>query len=259
MESKKYYWLKLDLNFFDKEEIKLIEGMPNGKDYIIFYMKLLLKSANTNGKLMFRNVIPYTVEMLSRVTNTNPDTVRTATDLFVQLGMMQRLDDGALFILETEKMVGCETEYARKKREYREKKSSILLDIPKTKKDNVRQEIEIEKEIEKDINNTTSSKDDEVCFEDFWNIYDKKRGKKKSLSYWKKKKFTLEKAKEVIEIVKKYVSNTDKQYRKDPERYIRDNCWEDEVIIKKNTQVSIASQLEDVEDVDEWENWRNDK
>ena len=36
-ESKKYYWLKLNLDFFDREEVKLIENMPNGKEYIILY------------------------------------------------------------------------------------------------------------------------------------------------------------------------------------------------------------------------------
>lgn len=164
-DTKKYYWLKLDVNFFDKEEIRLIEGMPNGKDYIIFYMKLLLKGANTDGKLMFRNVIPYTVEMLSNVTNTNPDTVRTATDLFVQLNMMERLDDGALFMLETSNMVGSETIFAKKKREYRlkkdiEKKALTLKDNSKTKKDIVRQEkeLDLDKEIEKDKNNNSSKK-----------------------------------------------------------------------------------------------------
>ena len=42
--TKKYFWLKLKNNFFDREEIKLIEAMINGKDYIIFYMKMILKS-----------------------------------------------------------------------------------------------------------------------------------------------------------------------------------------------------------------------
>ena len=36
-QKKKYYWLKLKDDFFDKDEVKIIEGQPNGKDYIIFY------------------------------------------------------------------------------------------------------------------------------------------------------------------------------------------------------------------------------
>ena len=149
--NKKYYWLKLDVTFYDREEIQLIESMPNGYKYINFYMKLLLKSANSEGRLMFKDVIPYTDEMLATITRMDIDVVRSAIKIFLELGLMQRLDDGALFMLETEKMVGCETEWARKKREYREKKKiEILEDKSKTKKDIVRQEIEIEKDIEID-------------------------------------------------------------------------------------------------------------
>lgn len=165
--SKKYYWLKLTVDFFEREEIKLIENMKNGKEYIIFYMKLLLKSVNSEGKLVFKDVIPYTEDMLATITGTNIDIVTRAVELFLGLDLMQKLDDGALFMLETQKMIGHETEWARKKREYREKKkiealedkSGTKKDIvqigEKTKKDNVLQEIEkeidIEIEREKDI------------------------------------------------------------------------------------------------------------
>lgn len=161
--SKKYYWLKLTVDFFEREEIKLIENMKNGKEYIIFYMKLLLKSVNSEGKLLFKDVIPYTDDMLATVTGTDIDVVRSAVNLFLKLDLMQKLDDGALFMLETQKMIGHETEWARKKREYREKKKvealenksgtkkDIVLIDEKTKKDIVLQEIDIEIEKEIDI------------------------------------------------------------------------------------------------------------
>lgn len=161
--SKKYYWLKLTVDFFEREEIKLIENMKNGKEYIIFYMKLLLKSVNSEGKLLFKDVIPYTDDMLATVTGTDIDVVRSAVNLFLKLDLMQKLDDGALFMLETQKMIGHETEWARKKREYREKKKVEALEdksgtkkdiVPidkKTKKDIVLQEIEKDIDIEEDI------------------------------------------------------------------------------------------------------------
>ncbi len=138
--TQRYYWLKLQENFFERDEVKIIESMPNGKDYILFYLKLMLKSINDSGKLMFKNTIPYTPDMLSTITGTNIDVVRVAVDTFIKLGLMEKLDDGALFMAEINKMLGTETEYAQKKREYREKKMSELLeDKAKTKKDNVRQ------------------------------------------------------------------------------------------------------------------------
>lgn len=161
--SKKYYWLKLTVDFFEREEIKLIENMKNGKEYIIFYMKLLLKSVNSEGKLLFKDVIPYTDDMLATVTGTDIDVVRSAVNLFLKLDLMQKLDDGALFMLETQKMIGHETEWARKKREYREKKKVEALEdksgtkkdiVPideMTKKDIVLQEIEKDIDIEEDI------------------------------------------------------------------------------------------------------------
>lgn len=148
--SKKYFWLKLNVDFFEREEVKLIENMPNGKEYIIFYMKLLLKSANSDGKLLFKDVIPYTEDMLATVTGINVDVVRTAVKLFLKLGLMQKLSDGALFMLETQKMIGCETEYAKKKREYREKKKvEAIKDKSGTKKDVVQIEDRTKKDIEK--------------------------------------------------------------------------------------------------------------
>lgn len=110
-------------NFFEREEIKVIENMPNGKDYIIFYLKLLLKSISTEGKLKFRNVIPYTPEMLSAITGTDIDTVRVAIELFTKLDLMEIWDDGTLFMIETQNMIGSETDSARRVRKHRQKKA----------------------------------------------------------------------------------------------------------------------------------------
>ena len=40
----KYYWLKLHKDFFKRHDVSIIEDMPNGKDYILFYLKLLVET-----------------------------------------------------------------------------------------------------------------------------------------------------------------------------------------------------------------------
>jgi predicted phage replisome organizer len=90
-QTKHYYWLKLHNDFFNRDEIKIIKGMPNGKDYLIFYLELMLKSINTKGTLMFKDTIPYTPEMLSSITQTSIDTVRVAIDAFAKLGLIEIL------------------------------------------------------------------------------------------------------------------------------------------------------------------------
>ena len=158
MATKKYYWLKLNLDFFEREEIRIIEDMPNGKEYCYFYMKLLVKSANSDGLLVFRGGVPYTLEMLASLTNTNIDIVRSAVKLFLNLGMMQRLEDKTLYLHEVQNMLGCETEYARKKREYREKKKLEVLgyneDIIKITEDDEQDNIETAEDIQMDKNKT---------------------------------------------------------------------------------------------------------
>jgi hypothetical protein len=46
MAEKRYYWLKLKRDFFKRHDIKIIEAMPNGKDYVLFYLKLLVVGIN---------------------------------------------------------------------------------------------------------------------------------------------------------------------------------------------------------------------
>ena len=151
-EVKKYYWLKLEKNFFKRHDIQIIEDMENGKDYVLFYLKLILESMNHEGRLRFNDLVPYNDRMLATITNTNVDVVRSAIKLFQQLGLMEVWEDQTIFIHDTQKMLGSETSWAKKKREYRATKQSDLLleDNVETIKDNVRQEIELEKELEID-------------------------------------------------------------------------------------------------------------
>lgn len=160
-DNKKYYWLKLKNDFFNREEIKLIESMQNGKEYIIFYLKLLLKSIEDNGKLYFRNTIPYSPEMLASITSTSIDTVKVAVDLFLNLGMMEKWDDGTFFMIETQNMIGSESKWAEYKRNQRAKKEIGLC--PKMSK-----KIPIDIEKERDINSLSKEDDfDTSTLDDF--------------------------------------------------------------------------------------------
>ena len=148
MENKKYYWLKLKRDFFKRHDVRIIEEMPNGKDYILFYLKLLLESVDHDGSLRFSDTIPYNEQMLSVVTNTNVDIVRSAMKLFIELNMMSVYDDKTIYMNEVEKLIGSETSWAEKKR------------LQRTKEDNVPQlspkcpiEIETYKEKEQNIDN----------------------------------------------------------------------------------------------------------
>ena len=154
-DSKKYYWLKLKRDFFKRHDIRIIEEMPNGKDYILFYLKLLLESIDHEGTLRFSDAIPYNEQMLSVVTNTNIDIVRSAMKIFTELNMMEVMDDGTFYMAEVNKMIGSavDNDNANRVRRCREKKKQTLLqNVTDTiTKCNESKSIELEKDKELDL------------------------------------------------------------------------------------------------------------
>lgn len=131
-DTKRYYWLKLHKDFFKKHEIKIVEGMPNGKDYVLFYLKLLVESVSHEGDLRFSDTVPYNEQMLSILTDTNIDVVRSAMKIFTDLKMIDVLDDATIHMAEVQKLIGSETGAAQRKREYRGTNGGQLGDnVPK--------------------------------------------------------------------------------------------------------------------------------
>lgn len=117
--KKRYYWLKLKEGFFKRHDLRIIEAMPNGKDYVLFYLKMLCESISHEGALRFSKDIPYTDEMLATITNTNVDMVKTAMELLKQLGLVIVREDGTIFMTELPAMIGSETGMAKYMRERR--------------------------------------------------------------------------------------------------------------------------------------------
>ena len=125
-ESRKFYWLKLKRDFFKRHDIRVIESMPNGKDYVLFYLKLMVESIDHEGALRFSETIPYNEDMLAVITNTNVDIVRSAMKLFESLELVEIFDDQTVYMREVERLTGSETKWAEKKRMYRAKEDNVL-------------------------------------------------------------------------------------------------------------------------------------
>ena len=128
-EQKRYYWLKLRKDFFQSQQIRILEGMPNGKEYAYFLLKLMAESISAEGKLRLTDTIPYSEEMLAALTNTNIDIVRAAVQAFQALGLVQLMDDGTYYMTEVEKMIGSavDNDNAERQRRFKERKRAEAL------------------------------------------------------------------------------------------------------------------------------------
>jgi len=119
--EKRYYWLKLKQDFFDNDAIKIIESMENGKDYVILLLKMKLRALKSDGYLRVTSMLPYDVTMLANVTGTNIDVVRVAIPIFEKCGLIEKMDDGAIYMTCMEELIGSESAVAQRVRLHREK------------------------------------------------------------------------------------------------------------------------------------------
>jgi predicted phage replisome organizer len=125
--ERKRYWIKLEKSFLDSKYVKIIKRMPNGTDYVLFYLALMLESVESVGHLKLSDLVPYNEQTLASLTDTNIDIVRGALKVFSDLGMVILLSDGTLFLPEVPKLTGKESESAERVRLYRARKKTEML------------------------------------------------------------------------------------------------------------------------------------
>lgn len=162
-ENKKYWYIQLNVNFFEDERIDWLCEQQNGYAYVVLYLKLCLKTANNNGILTRQigdMIIPYNVDKIAETTHMNVDIVRVALELYKRIGLIYEADENCNFMRlpEVPQMVGCITQAAIDKRKQRERKKLLPGpdNLPDNVQDNVPQELRV-KSIE--LRDNSSEKD----------------------------------------------------------------------------------------------------
>jgi len=97
-------WIKLNVDMFDDEKIKIIQSMPEGDALLIVWVKLILLAGKTNegGYIYISENMPYTEEMLSVVVNKPLTIIRLAIETFTRLGMIEN-DEKGIYLVNFEK------------------------------------------------------------------------------------------------------------------------------------------------------------
>lgn len=189
-DNKKYYYLRLKESFFDSDELKLLEGMPDGYLYSNILLKLYLRSLKSDGKLMLNDHIPYSPEMLASITGHQVGTVKQALHMFIELGLIELLDNGAMYMADIQRLIGKGSTEADRIREYRKRindDKNKLLNSPEKKRNNCSVqnpyictpeiEIEIEKELEIDNKNCRLSDKSSTVVSEIIDYLNQKTGK----------------------------------------------------------------------------------
>ncbi len=122
-ENKKYYFLKLKEDFFDQREIVVLEGSKDGVLYVNILLKLYLKSLQHNGKLLLNEITPLSAEMIALLTRHEVGTVERAMRAFMQLGLVEVLEDNIFYMPEIQEMTGKGSSDGERKARYRRQKA----------------------------------------------------------------------------------------------------------------------------------------
>lgn len=170
-DNKKYYYMRLKENFFDSDEMIILENMDNG-DGIIYsniLLKLYLRSLKYEGRLMFNERIPFNPQMLSTIVRHPVGVVEKALKAFVDLGLVEVMDNGAIYMLDIQNFIGRTSTEADRKKIYRAqiaKEKGLLIEDgrmsgqmsdKRTPESEIEIEIEIEKEIDKEVEASTAT------------------------------------------------------------------------------------------------------
>lgn len=165
-DSKKYYYLKLKDNFFESDEVLVLESMPDGYVYENILLKLYLRSLKYHGRLMFKDRIPFNSQMLATVTRHSVGDIEKAVKTFKQLGLIDILDNGAIYMLDIQEFIGKSSTEADRKKAYRQriqaeksKKTISSGQMSGQTSDKRTPELDIEIDKEKDIDIEAAAKE----------------------------------------------------------------------------------------------------
>jgi len=208
-------WIKIRVDMFQDEKIRLIESMPEGDALIIIWLKFLVQAGRTNdgGYIYLREGVPYTPEMLSVILSKPIDIIELALKTFSEYGMIT-IDEKGIHITNWKKHQNIEgldkiREQTRERvRKYREKKKqeksqaatvdqandgekdcNVTCNVTVTHGNALDKEKEKEKEKE-DISTDQHkgrSSDYTPEFEHFWSIYPRKEDKKRAFKLWQRR------------------------------------------------------------------------
>ena len=129
-ENRRYYYLKLKEYFFNSEPMMILKSMQDGLLYSNLLLKMYLMSLKSGGILLLGDHFPHTPQTIATCTRHQIGTVERGLQIFLKLGLIEILTDGAYYMTDIQLLIGqSSTEGERKKRERSRLKRQNLLPV----------------------------------------------------------------------------------------------------------------------------------
>lgn len=130
-EEKRYYWLKLQKDFFSSKRIKKLRRMAGGDTYTIIYLKLQLLAVNTGGYLEYTGLEETFAAELALDIDESAEDVQVALSYFLHCGLAEMVNDVEMLLPYVADNTGSEGASAKRMREHRDRKALVNQDCLK--------------------------------------------------------------------------------------------------------------------------------
>lgn len=127
MSNKRFYWLKLQANFFTEPKIKKLRRIAGGDTFTIIYLKMQLFSIKNGGVLQYEGIEATFAEELALNLDEDVDNVQVTLSYLLAQGLIEEGEENSFLLPEAAKNIGSEGNSAQRVREFRERKEQKAL------------------------------------------------------------------------------------------------------------------------------------
>ena len=153
MSGKRYYWLKLYSDVFSSLRLKKLRKLAGGDTFFIIYLKMLLIAIKNDGIIKWKGIENNFADELALELDEQPDNVQVTLAYLLSCGLAETDDNVSFFFPYAVANTGSETSAAERMRKMRGRNNVTPMLQERYG------EIEIEKEIEKELDNNSFSEE----------------------------------------------------------------------------------------------------
>ena len=130
MQSKRFYWLKLQEHFFQDKAVKKLRRMPNGDTCVMIYLKMLLLSLSSSGELYFDGLEPDFHTELALTLDEDEELVRDTLEFLMRVHRLEQKSETVYYLPEVGAVTGSESASAERMRKARQKPADVKPQEP---------------------------------------------------------------------------------------------------------------------------------
>lgn len=128
-EPKRFFWLKLQHDFFKSKRIKKLRRMQDGDSLVLIYLKMQLLSIKTDGVLSFIGLEDTFAEELALDLEEDAEKVSRTIEYLLKFNLLIKESNNTYILPFVRDNTGSETASAERMRKVREKKNEQNTNI----------------------------------------------------------------------------------------------------------------------------------